>query len=136
MRYSILCPVSLLLAVIAVPAVLAGERRQQLKLLGTLPGARPTVLRSTIAFSPDGKILASSRDGTVTLWDVDKRQVLATFRHPIGAGGPNRKGVEETLAFSPDGKTLASADDAKVRLWDVATGKEKASFEGSGPVAF
>jgi WD40 repeat protein len=80
---------------------------------------------SSVAFSPDGKLLASaSYDTTIRFWDVKTRK----------AKGEPLKGHTDTIwkvVFSPDGKLLASASfDKTIRLWDVSSRKEIAKLEG------
>ena len=78
---------------------------------------------SSIAFSPDGKQIASaSRDKTVRIWDVKTgKEVYKLEGHADSIS---------SVAFSPDGKQIASASyDKTIRIWDVETGKEIYKFE-------
>jgi WD40 repeat protein/serine/threonine protein kinase len=92
-----------------------------------------------VAFSPDGKRLASAGlvyvpgkepVGEVKVWDAHTGKELLTL-----------KGGGASVAFSPDGKHLASAGGvynrlqlqaSEVKVWDAHTGKELLTLNGGG----
>jgi WD40 repeat protein len=92
-----------------------------------LKGHRDRVVN--IAFSPDGKLLATAStegDTPVKLWDVAARREIATL-HTGWVWG---------LGFSPDSKTLATSGvDTTIQLWDVALRQVVTTLTGhTGPI--
>ena len=81
----------------------------------------------SVAFSPDGKVLASSvRAGTVKLWDTETGANIVTLE---GAGGP--------VVFSPDGKMLASRGNVQeIKLWDLETQTAIMTLRGKAGAVF
>lgn len=92
----------------------------------------------SISFSPDGKVLASTRNwqqgkggAVVNLWEVATGKLCGQLR-----GGEN---LIRCAAFSPDGKLLAGhsqsvpTGEGAVRVWEVASGKELLHVPTNGP---
>jgi len=70
----------------------------------------------SLAFSPDGALLAAGGEDAALVWDMQTGQLVHRVEQAAGA--------RVSVAFSPDGHLLATAgDDGRVRLWDTATWK-------------
>lgn len=72
-----------------------------------------------LAFSPDGKLLATAsglyyfeNDRTIRIWDITTGKLLEEL--------PGHGGLVNALLFSPDGRRLFSAsDDGTILVWDT-----------------
>ncbi len=81
-------------------------------------------LIQSLAFSPDGQLLASGGYRDVKLWRRPRN--VREFSWADHAGP-----AAQTLAVSPDGKLLATAGaDNTIKLWNLADGKEVKSLSG------
>jgi len=87
----------------------------------------------SVAFSPDGRTLATGKGRSLGLWDPITRHVRATFRVPH---------IVRVVAFSPDGKTLATVGtvsdphlgqaEGGGQLLDLATLQQRAILGSHG----
>jgi WD40 repeat protein len=93
-----------------------------IRLITTLTGH--TDLVRSVAFSPDGRLLASgSDDKTIKLWEVATGSLVRTLS--------GHTSIVFSVAFSPDGRLLASGSaDWTVKLWEVASGSLVRTLSG------
>lgn len=97
------------------------------ELLHTFVGADE--FGSSIAFSPDGNILAEAYITRVVLWDTKSGEIVATLSgQPIEDAVGYNLGVGK-ISFSLDGKYLATANmDGVPTIWDVDSSRPVVSL--------
>ena len=100
---------------------------------GTLvigPTSSSTNQISSLAWSPDGTLLAIAHNGesAVILWDVREAKQSAVLQEQADA---NRS--VNFLAWSADGKQLMATTDLAVRIWDVAGARLVQTLDSQSP---
>jgi WD domain, G-beta repeat len=101
----------------------------------TVPGTRPVSggARAVVAFSPDGKTLATGDlvSGRVKVWDTATGHLVATLTGSGHSGDPELTPAVDSVAFSPNGRVLAavvaysdlgiSYGSGYIGLWNTVT---------------
>ncbi len=73
-----------------------------------------------LAWSPDGRYVASSFANSIRVWDTTEKQGQEMVQSLIG-----HEGSVTCLAWAPDGNAIVSAaKDSTVRLWSVTDGTQ------------
>ena len=100
------------------------EAEQQLHNAILASHVRLTLSGHSVAWSPDGKRLATgSDDNTAKVWDAATGKELLTLR--------GHSELCHSVAWSPDGKRLATGSlDRTAKVWDADTGKELLTLSG------
>jgi WD40 repeat protein len=96
----------------------------------SLPGYTNSLY--SLAFSADGKRLASGGYGPVQVWDVNAHTEIASLKELTL--------FTSVIALNRDGTRVAAVERGQAKLWEVVPGKELASFRyhvpGGGGRAF
>jgi len=124
-----ICPDGYTLVAIGLKTIVICDLRTG-KVINTYPG--DPSFSTTLALSPDGKILATTgvfltEDQEIYLWNVQTGDVLNTFEGDKG---------DRSIVFSPDGQTLFSAaeESRRIKAWNMHTGRCFRTLKGQSVV--
>src|SRR5262249_52506720 len=81
-----------------------------------------TVAASSLAYSPNGRLLAAACYQSLWVWDVARGEPVTHMRFD--------RLHFQSVAFTPDGRFLGAArNDNTVRFWDTATWRQHVAFD-------
>ena len=112
--------------------IVSGSYDRTIRIWNAKTGAEVRSLRqsdlvSDVAFSPNGKQIASTSGKWIRLWDVATGSESQTLR------GHDSEVI--TVTFSPDGKRIVSGSKGDaVKIWDSTTGLEVTTLRVNGKV--
>ena len=106
----------------------SGAEDAAIKLWEVATGKDLATLRHTsnvksVAFSPDGAILATVESKSVKLWEVSTKTNIAALEHTNGV---------HAVAYSPDGTMLGMASRDGIILWAASTKEKIVTLEHEG----
>ncbi|MDJ0537091.1 MAG: hypothetical protein QNJ70_32190 [Xenococcaceae cyanobacterium MO_207.B15] len=99
------------------------------KLLEEHPVPNPLDIFTSVAISPNAKLIASCTQYQIQIWQLNKEKSLYTFDKTWFSNFFDVFGFD-SVTFSPDGKILAANDNQNIKLWNMETGKEVATLSG------
>lgn len=76
---------------------------------------------SSVAFSPDGKLVAAGASGKITIWNVDTACRMRTV-NGLRLDGPP--------AFLDGGRLIAAVNSRAVQIWSIETGRSLQTLDG------
>ncbi|UIK20670.1 caspase family protein [Rhizobium leguminosarum] len=91
-----------------------------------MPNLRHEGLLFAVAFSPNGKLLASANDQYINLYDVASGNLIRRWK--------GHSGQTFSLAFSPanEHELWSSGEDGLISVWNIVTGKRTGETKGNG----